>query len=273
MFFNHYPLYHWHSIFPLDIALNHKSLQILLYFLIATASLCVAPNVAIAKDSLRSSVSPEFRGGLQEKFLGYIADEMELPLSIHPIIYANRVKLLRAGKIDIMVGVKDQHLEKEDFIFIKPSYEQLTNNVFVLKKNLANFTSLNDLNGTTIAFTPDNTTIIEDIEKLGINHMPAPFLDQKIKLLQKGRVDGFVYFKEAALAKIKALGLENEIVMANMSPFSVREHYVALSLKSPLIANKEQLTNVIKNGITRNKFKQLRQQHYAEKFAMTKQIK
>jgi len=222
----------------------------------------VLPIIANGQQTLRSSVSPEFRGGLQEKFLSYIAEKMELPLSIYPITYAQRIELLRAGRIDIMVGLKDEHITQGDFIYLKPSYDQLTNNVFVLKKNRNKYKTLTDLRKARIAFTPDNTAIDKEIELLGIDFIPAPYVKQKIELLQKGRVDAFVYFKDSALKKVKAMGLENEIVPANLAPFTTREHFIALSTHSPLMAEKEKLTAIIENGLQNGDFARIRKQHY-----------
>ncbi|NMP33233.1 amino acid ABC transporter substrate-binding protein [Thalassotalea sp. M1531] len=229
----------------------------------------VLPSSISAQDILHSSVSPEFRGGLQEKFLHYIAERMDLELSIYPITYSQRIKLLKAGKIDLMVGVKDQYAGDQSLLYIKPSYDQLTNSIFVLKKNLNKYEILSDLKNTSIAFTPDNETTKQHIEALGINIMPAEFLKQKIELLRKGRVDGLVHFKQSALSTIKAMGLENEIVLANLPPFSIRKHFVVVSAHSPLKNKSAELSSIIRNGVEKGDFKRIRQTHYQEKTGNT----
>ena len=229
---------------------------------IITVIILTAPFVTYGQTTLSSSVSPEFKDGLQKKYLNFIAEKMEHPLSVYPINYNQRIELLRAGKIDIMVGLKAQHPENNDFIYLHPSYEKLTNNVFVLKENKNKYKALTDLKNTTIAFTPDKTQIAGKINQMGINLMPAPYLKQKIELLLKGRVDALVYFKESTLTKLKEMGLENEVVQASLPAFSVREHFVAISLKSPFIKQKDKLTTIIKDGVKNGDFKRIRQKHY-----------
>ena len=58
------------------------------------------------------------------------------------------------------------------------------------------------------------------------------------------------------------MGLENEIVPANLAPFTTREHFIALSTHSPLIAEKEKLTTIIENGLKNGDFARIRKQHY-----------
>ncbi len=221
-------------------------------------------SFATAQEALRSSVSPEFRNGLQEKILRYIADKMDLSLTIYPITYMERIGLLRAGKIDIMVGLKEHELPRNDFIYLKPSYEQLTNSIFVLRKDQNKFKSLADFKNHTIALTDDNSAVISDLNNQGTKHLSASYLAQKIDLLTRGRVDALIHFTQVTEIKLKELGLDSDIVLANLPPFSVRDHYIRLSLQSPLISKKEKMIQVIKNGVVNGDFKRIRMQHYIE---------
>ena len=183
-------------------------------------------------NTIRSSVAKEFRHGLHEKYLKYLAEKLDMELDITPMPFPRRLKSLRSGGIDIMVGLKHTHIEHNDFIFLQPSYESLRNAYFVRLKDKDKLQSRDDMEKLTIGITSDEKEQLNIISEDGLSYVTLITLKQKIEMLMKGRIDMFTHF--------------------------------ALSNQSPLYPFKEKIEEIIKQGVANGDFRAIRKAHYQE---------
>lgn len=221
------------------------------------------PFMATARDTLHASVSPEFPNGLHSKYLQYLAHGLDMTLVISPMPFARRVQALCSGDIDIMVGLQQGHEGKDGLIYLYPNYEQLSHSLFILKKHKFRLHRSEDLRDISVAITIDAQYFDDFYKYSGNGVIKVSTLEQKISLLQKGRIDAFIHFKESAMPLIKQKGLSQQIVLANYQPTQKRKYYVAISTNSNLLEHRDTLTQLIKKGIATGEFAAIRTKHYA----------
>ncbi|GAC14797.1 substrate-binding periplasmic protein [Aliiglaciecola lipolytica] len=234
-----------------------KRLQ--LHFLIVFCS-SVLVSVCYAKDTLQSSVSPEFPSGLHAKYLNYIASKLDVELVITPLTFARRIVELQNGNLDIVVGLSPVYTKETGFILLKPSYESLQNTIFIKNTDHQKISTLESFKQSTLAVTIGGTYF----EHIDNNDWPAlvkvSSLEQKIGLLEKDRVDGFIHF---APSTIKVLDTNNRIIIpAKFQTDSPQGYYFALSKKSKLMSRVAELEGIIARGKLNGDFKNIREQHY-----------
>lgn len=213
-------------------------------------------------DRFRSSASPEFPNGLHVKYLNYLAVKLEMDVVITPMPFARRVKALRLGNIDLMVGLQKGHDENNEFNYVYPSYEQLKHALFVRKKEFDLIKRPADLSELSAAVTI-NARYYEDLYTYAAeNLVKVSTLEQKIALLLKGRVDTFVHFKESARPVIEQMGLNDEIVLAEYQPDQQIEYFVAVSKNSPFFEHLSKLQQILHEGLIAGDFAKIRYEHY-----------
>jgi len=89
-------------------------------------------------------------------------------------------------------------------------------------------------------------------------------LEQKIKLLEKRRIDTFVHFESSAKYKIRLLGLQDVVVPAVYQPGEVMSYHVAINPKSPLYGLKSRLEKIISESVESGEFSRIRFAHETE---------
>ena len=85
---------------------------------------------------IRTSVSAEFVDGLQVKYLKNIARHMNMEIEIIPMPFARRLRELRLGHLDVLIGLQRVGDEQDEVVYIKPSYETLRRTFFVRNENI-----------------------------------------------------------------------------------------------------------------------------------------
>ncbi|WP_100642655.1 substrate-binding periplasmic protein [Alteromonas facilis] len=209
-----------------------------------------------------SSVSPEFPNGLHAKYLDYIAKEAKCELDIFPMPFARRVASLRSGEINLMVGIKSLHKEV-GFEFLQPSYETLQSTYFVRAADFSKYTTKDSFRQANAALTIDNESMLTRAQDLFSAIVTVSNLEQKIRLLQIGRVDTFVHFESSAQYMIHQMGLQNELVPAAIQISQPLEYFVAIHTLSSLYESKDKLEAVIAEGVRKGDFIRLRREHEA----------
>ena len=217
------------------------------------------------KPTIKSSVSAEFPQGIHYKYLNYLANELDMNLEITHMTYNRRVISLRNGVIDIMTGIRDTYSENGEFIYLHPSYTSTPNAFFIRNDNEVKLTQKSDLNGKRIAITANDKPYVSALESIGAEVVIVPTFDQKIKLLQRKRIDVFEHVKSSAISLLEQKGLSEQIVLAEYkSPFINTFHF-AISTKSPLIERRTEIEEIIAKAVENGVFKKLRAEHYQSK--------
>ncbi|MCV2883378.1 transporter substrate-binding domain-containing protein [Aestuariibacter sp. AA17] len=214
------------------------------------------------KHAYFSAVSPEFPNGLHAKYVQYIASELKVPIHIQLIPFARRLRELDNGSLDILVGVSSLRKIGPNTILIHPEYESLGMSLFVNKGNPANIHSPDDIKNKAIAITRGSkiSDVFPTLREADVIEVDT--LEQKIAMVEKGRIDGFFHLKQATL---KVLSDTNKTRSIILSPIEETHHYtlhVALNRHSSLFEHRHTLSQIIKTGVQRGDFEAIRKQHY-----------
>jgi len=214
------------------------------------------------KSILKSSVSAEFPNGVHFKYLTYLANELDMELQITHMTYNRRVASLRSGVIDIMTGIRSTYSENGDFVYLQPSYTSTPNGFFIRNDNFTKLDVIDDLEGKRVAITANDKPYVAALESHGAEVIIVPTFNQKVKLLQRKRIDAFEHVKSSGVSQLEQKGLSDEIKLAAYkSPF-VNHFHFALSTKSPLMTKKAEIESVIANAVENGAFAALREKHY-----------
>ena len=215
-----------------------------------------------AQELIRSSVSKEFMNGLQVKYLKNIAKHMNMEIEILPMPFARRIKELRQGNLDLLVGLQREDDEQDEVVYIAPSYETLRHTFFVRKPDIDQLVNFNDLRTLRIGVTRNAKYFERFNRETELIMVPVSTLAQKVALLQKGRIDTFIHFQESALPLIRDMGLQDEIVLAQYQPIEVNNYYVTISQNSPLFKQKHLVEIAVREAIANGEFATIRREHY-----------
>jgi polar amino acid transport system substrate-binding protein len=214
------------------------------------------------QEVIRTSVSEEFVNGLHAKYLKNIAKHMNMEIELTPMPFARRLRELRKGNLDLLVGLQHEDDIQDEVVYIKPSYETLRHTFFVSKNNIDNLQSFTDLKKLNIGVTRHAKYFKQFNQEPSLIMVPVSTLRQKIELLKKGRINTFIHYQESALPLITDMGLQNEIVLADYQPTEVNKYYVTISQNSPLIDKKHLFETAVRAAIADQEFATIRREHY-----------
>lgn len=238
---------------------------IIMMILTSFTTLVSQESLQSEKPILKSSVSAEFPNGVHFKYLNYLANELDMELEITHMTYNRRIMSLRSGLIDIMTGLRSTFSENGEFVYLQPSYTSTPNAFFILNDSSIKLTKMEDLRGKRIAITANDKPYVTALERIGAEVVILPTFDQKIKLLQRKRIDVFEHVKSSAISQLEQRGLTSQIILAEYkSPF-VNHFHFALSTQSPLMTRKDDIEAIIAKGVSTGTFKKLRAEHYQAK--------
>ena len=221
-----------------------------------------APTKAAESLELRSSVSVGFENGLHSKYLQYVADKLAMPLKVTPLSLSRRLRALKKGELDLVVGLQKVEQQQEGLIYIEPPYQTLASTFFVRAKETGRLTQFEDLTGLKIAITPKVSYFSEFDKDTSLTKVEVDSLQQKIKLLVNKRVDAFIHNKDSTEVSLKIMELTEQVSSAQFQPIEKRNYYFAVSRVSRLYSRIEQLKKVIQQGVDSGEFAEIRRQHY-----------
>ena len=234
-------------------------LRLIALLLLVFSSLLLADT----RFAIRSAVSPEFPEGLHYKYLRYIAETMDMSLDVVPMSFSRRVRALREGELDLLVGLQGvgEHQQK-DIIYIYPHYQELSSAFFVRTNEKHKLNRYQDLTSFNIAVTSKVSYFDDFDHDNALAKVVVDSLQQKVKLLVNGRVDTFIHNRDSTEAILKALGLTGKVALANYQPSDKRQYFFAIGQDSRLLPHLRQLIQVVKQGTENGVFKNIRRQHY-----------
>ena len=210
--------------------------------------------------TIKSSVSPEFPDGLHAKYLTYISEKLNVPIEIYPMPFARRLASLKDGTINLMVGLKRSHVE-DQFEFLYPNYEQLRASYFVRFDSPHLETAKTELNELVAGYSIDEKEMLQWANETFKHVVTVTSLEQKIRLLEKKRIDTFVHFESSARYKIRLLGLESVIIPAVYQPGDTLSYHFAINRQSELYLLKEDIEEIIAIGVENGDFEKIRYEH------------
>ena len=221
----------------------------------------------ISQKTVRAAVAEGYVNGLQARFIKYIVNKLDAELTLSTMPFARRIKAVREGQLDLMVGIQRTDDHQDEFIYLEPHYETLSYRFFALKQNEAAITQYHDLQGRVVGvnrhakyFEPFNDDKL--IEKVEVRT-----IENKVNLLLHERIDAFIHYQETAQPYLADQKLTESVVQSRYQPKHLSKYYVAISAKSWLMAERTQLQNIIATAVANGDFKKIRQNYYLEKYA------
>ena len=178
--------------------------------------------------------------------------------------FARRLDALRRGDIDVMVGLQRADDVQDEVAYLYPSYEALRHTFFVLSTERHKLKNFEDLRQLDVGVTIHAKYFERFNQESALAMVGVSTLKQKIRLLENGRIDTFLHFKESTLPTLKNMQLSERIVLADYQPNEQANYYFALSTNSPFIKRREQFEQAISAGVKNGKFAEIRRQHYAK---------
>ena len=214
--------------------------------------------------TIRSAVSPDFLDGLHSKYLHYIAKKMNMKLDIKPLSFARRLRALKHGELDLLVGLQIPQRQSTRLIYIEPPYQELASTVFMRAQEAEQVTEYQDLRDLRIAITEKVTYFDEFDNDRKLSKVTVDSLQRKIHLLTMQRVDAFIHNKDSTQATLKAMGLSAQVSASRYQPEQVRRYYFAISRNSFLEQHLKEIVTIVEAGKSSGDFQRIREQHYAE---------
>lgn len=214
---------------------------------------------------LKASVGEGLRHGLHAKYLRYLAEKLDLSLTIIEMPFARRVKEFREGHLDIFIGVQRVEEKQDEFLYIYPPYETLSYRFYAKPSVAENVDVIDDLAGLRIGINKHARYYSEFDQLESLQKVHVSKLHDKINLLQNDRLDVFIRYQESTDHYLTQQGLDSQIVKTSYQPENVNYYYVAVSSHSPLKHRLQEITNIVSQGVANGDFADIRKQHYIEK--------
>jgi ABC-type amino acid transport substrate-binding protein len=212
---------------------------------------------------MKSAVAEGYVDGLHSKYLRYIAKKLSVEVTIDVMPFARRVKAIKDGSLDIIVGVQRTKVREDEFIYIEPNYESLSYRFFSLTNLRHTVKEYEDLRGKLIGINRHAKYFSPFDNDAGFEKVATSSLKQNIDLLLYGRTDVFIHYEESTLPKLIDMNLTDKIGKTDYQPQHMIKHYIAISNKSGLMNMRKRLQQLVKDGIDNGDFLNIRKTHYA----------
>lgn len=222
-------------------------------------TLLFSTTSTLALPVVRASVSPDFPNGLHSKYLTYLCKQLDVELSIEPMPLARRLKELRKGNLDLLVLSR---MDSRDLIYLQPAYESLRTGLFVRlddQQKLSDFASMQTFK---VGYSIGTKLFPRFDQDTGLQKVAVSSLQQKILLLEKGRIDAFLQAVQSTQQQLIKMDKHTEIVKARWQPQYQRDYHFVISEKSELYAHRQRVITIIKQALTTGQFAKIRQQYY-----------
>jgi len=217
-------------------------------------------TIALASEPkiIRAAVAAEFKNGLHTQYLKYIADQLGMEISITTVPFARRIREVKKGNLDIIVGLHYSDERASELIYIFPAYEKLSFRLFSLNDNANAIKNYDDLTGQVIGVVRGAKYYSPFEQDKSLNKYPLQNLNGGINMLLRKRIDLFVHYEESTIATLKSRKLENKITKTSYQPTHNIDHYIAISSKSPLAKKAQQLEAIIEKAVKQQDFLNIR---------------
>lgn len=230
---------------------------------IAAVPLFFSPASAGASDVVVSAVSQEFANGLNAKIVKTVVSRLGAELDMKYVSFARKLVLMEQGRIDLCAGLH-RNAEREKYIhFVEPPYLKFSGKYFFVKKNSGvKLETYDDLHGLKVA-TSINSKYFDQFDNDDkIIKAPVSKVEQKFRMLAKGRVDAVIHSYSGGMNMIKRLGLQDEIVVADFRYLVSNAIYIGVSRKSFLMEKIDDVEALIHEMVEDGEFGRIVDEHY-----------
>lgn len=208
---------------------------------------------------LKSAVSESYKTGLQYQFLKKIAAELNVGLILSYVPFPRRLHQLKQGEIDLMVGVSYRKGRADYIYYLKPHYFNNPIGLFVRSDAQFNINSAEDIGALNIGVVK-SSKYFPELDN-SPNKVPISTVEQLVKMVSYGRLDGFVHNKKGAEKKVQQMEMQSQVKAHDFILPVDNRIFIGISKKSWLYRNKKMLAKIKK--IQRG-YEKLRSHYYLE---------
>jgi len=221
---------------------------------------CFSPLRAAEPWVLHSGVSGSYKNGLQQQYLQYLAKGINAHLQVTYASFPRRLHMLKIGAIDLMVGLSYTPERAEHIYYIRPHYFDNPLALFMVNPNRGNAPSEATIGHYQIG-TIRNAKYFDAIDN-SPNRVAVGTVEQLIKMLLAGRLDGFIYNRRGGIAKLQQMQLLSKVTVLELSEAANNALYIGISKRSKLYTDPQRLRQLVQ---LQQHYPQLRQDFYAVK--------
>ena len=238
-----------------------------LFLILALSATLATQTGASELQSIRTSLDEGYTEGVNYAILEVLAQRLNVDLELRVAPFQRQLFFMQTGTIDIMIGLLKRP-EREDYIhFASPPYKNRSDTVFFLRRNqppgmIQSYEDLRKLRIGTITgakyfprFDKDYTLVKEGIPSLAAN----------VDKLLLGRLDTLIAADATAIDMIYRLGKCDQVHMADFRYAGTKEVFVGISKKSPWMAERQRVEQVIRKMIEAGEFRRIMKAYYVEK--------
>jgi polar amino acid transport system substrate-binding protein len=231
--------------------------SILLLLIVATL------GHAQPKTTVVSAVSPEFANGLNARIIKEVVNRLGFDLDLKYVSFARKLVLLEQGRIEISSGLH-RTAERETFIrYIDPPYLKFSGKYFFLKKGSpVKLETYDDLYRLRVATSIDSKYFDKFDNDDQIKKVKVSKVEQKFKMLEKGRVDVVIHTYAGAMDILERLGLQDKIVVAEYRYLVEDAIYIGVSKHSHLMSHVDEIEALVHDMVRDGEFGRIIDEHY-----------
>jgi len=232
-------------------------LSILLILFITSLSHARSRTVAV------SAVSPEFANGLNSRIIKEVVSRLGFDLDMKYVSFARKLVLLEQGRIEISSGLH-RTSEREKFIrYIDPPYLKFSGKYFFVRKGSpVKLETYDDLYRLRVGTSIDSKYFDKFDNDDKIQKVKVSKVEQKFKMLEKGRVDVVIHTYAGAMDILERLGLQDKIVTAEYRYLVEDAIYIGVSRHSHLMKHVDEIESLVHSMVRDGEFGRIIDEHY-----------
>lgn len=219
------------------------------------------------ENRLRAGVAPGLANGMYARLINYIGDNLGLEVDIVEVPLKRRLIMLQNGQLDLAVGLLKTPERVHRFRFIESEYtiRESEDRLYLLQSNATDFDNGRLVNNKVIAVLR-GSNIYQSFAQVNPEQLFETIsLAQSIDLLLKGRIDYFMYAKDAADKMLAEQAVTDLVYESPLRPDRVKSKkvYMAISKHSFLNNFLPELIQVA-TTLNRGEYDKLHQLHYGK---------
>lgn len=210
-----------------------------------------------------SAVSKEFPTGLNSKIVKAVVSRLDSEIDMKYVSFARKLVLMEQGRIDLCAGLH-RNAEREKYIhFVDPPYLKFSGKYFFIRNNSSvKLETYDDLHGLRVATSINSKYFDKFDNDPQIVKTEVSKVEQKFKMLAKGRVDAVIHSYAGAVDIINRLGLQDEIVAADYRYLVSNAIYIGVSRRSHLMARLDEIEALVHDMVENGEFARIVDEHY-----------
>lgn len=222
---------------------------------------------SLPAQTYQSGVSEEHAEGVVATIMQRVAEKLDIKLEMQYAPFARRLAFMKSGEIDIMGGLLKRESRESYIYFVSTPYVDKNRKMFFVRKGEANrIQSYKDLYGLRIGTKIHSKYFSKFDSDESLNKHPASNVEQNFKMLLLKRLDTVIYSYRSGYMTLLKMGIADQIEPAVYYYNEGNPVYIGISRKSPLLAEKDRIENVVREMVDSGEIETLIKDFYDDLF-------